>query len=189
VDGRRVAVHGQIRRVDRPSTWPWLALGAPFAALTVLLLRRRQLPQLRAATVVLGLTSVLAMAVGALGFALDSSSSGGKWAEGGNEIAFAIAGLGIVVFGSRDTRAVAGAGLGLLGLAVGVTKLPVLLHGVVLTVLPYLVARVAVALSIWSGAAAVVLGSVVFFELVGRPGRQPGRLSPRSAGPPRTPRR
>src|SRR5438034_7958241 len=31
VDGRRTRLSGEIRRVEAPSAWPWLALGLPFA--------------------------------------------------------------------------------------------------------------------------------------------------------------
>src|SRR5256885_300867 len=61
-----------------------------------------------------------------------------------------------------DTRAITGGALGLLGMAVGLSKLPVFLHGVVLSVLPSNLARAVVALTIAAGAAATCLGLVIF---------------------------
>jgi hypothetical protein len=67
-----------------------------------------------------------------------------------------------VARGKPDTRAIAGGALGLLGLAVGLSKLPVFLHGFVLSVIPSNPARVVVALTIAAGAAASCLGLVIF---------------------------
>jgi HAMP domain-containing protein len=58
------------------------------------------------------------------------------------------------------------AGLGLLALAVALTKVPVFLHGVVLSAFPATPARAAVALTIWIGAAATALGLVLFAEVL-----------------------
>jgi hypothetical protein len=51
---------------------------------------------------------------------------------------------------------------------VGLSKVPVLLHGVVLSVLPSTIARLVVVLTISAGAAATVLGLLVFEERLGR---------------------
>ena len=66
----------------------------------------------------------------------------------------------------RDAKAIAGGLLGLLALAVGLTKLPVLTHGIVLSALPGQLARLAVVVAISAGAAAAILGVVVFFHLL-----------------------
>ena len=52
--------------------------------------------------------------------------------------------------------------LGLLSVAAGATKFPVFAHGVVLSIFPPNGARLLVALTIWSGAAATALGLVVY---------------------------
>src|SRR5204863_195852 len=49
VDGRRARVTGEIWRVPAPPIWPWLVLGLPFAAATVVALRRRVMLELSAA--------------------------------------------------------------------------------------------------------------------------------------------
>jgi hypothetical protein len=59
-------------------------------------------------------------------------------------------------------RGIAGAALGILCLAGAAVNFPILLHGVVLSLFPAAAARALVALTLWSGAAAVVLGMVVF---------------------------
>jgi len=103
--------------------------------------------------------------------------------EGGNELVFALVGLAVLVRGSDDARAVAGGALGLLGLAVGLGKLPVLLHGIVLSALPGALARLAVVLAIWAGAAATALGLAVFFGLM----EAPLRTKEAGSRPPHTP--
>jgi hypothetical protein len=49
---------------------------------------------------------------------------------------------------------------------VGLSKLPALLHGIVLSALPAVAARGSVALAICAGAAAAALGMVVFFDVL-----------------------
>jgi hypothetical protein len=166
VDGERTHLGGMIQRVDAPSAWPWLALGALFAALTGILLAAR--PQLLLRTVTAGLGAVAAVATltSAIGFAVASTASHGTWVEAANETVVALVGAGFLVLGSRDARAFAGGMLGLLGLAAGLTKLPVLLHGIVLSALPGQLARVGVVLAIAAGAAAAILGLVVFFDVL-----------------------
>jgi hypothetical protein len=167
VDGSRATLGGELRRVAAPSSWPWLTLGVVVAvAVGILLAVRRQL--IRTATVLFGCAAAAATAATALGFALGSTASEGAWVEAANELVFVLVGLVFVARGSRDTQALAGGALGLLGLAVGLTKLPALLHGIVLSALPAAVARASVALAICAGAAAAVLGVVVFFDVLER---------------------
>jgi hypothetical protein len=166
VDGRRTRLEGTIQRVDAPSAWPWLALGALFAAVTGALLALRPQQLLRTACAGLGAVAAAATLTSAIGFALASTASEGTWIEGANEAVFALVGAAFIVRGSRDAKAFAGGLLGLLGLAAGLTKLPVLLHGIVLSALPGELARLAVVLAIGAGAAAAILGVVVFFDVL-----------------------
>ena len=164
VDGRRDRLTGELVRVEAPSPWPWLALGLPFVAVTAVALRRRRaLPR---AAVVLGVLAGAATIVTAAVFAFASNASQGRWIEAGNETVFALVGLAVVVRGSRSGRVIAAGALGLLALAVGLTKVPVFLHGVVLSALPATPARAVVALAIWIGAAATALGIVLFDEVL-----------------------
>src|SRR2546423_11016824 len=164
VDGRRARLAGELRRVEAPPAWPWLALGLPFVVATALLLLRRV--ALERSAIALGVLAGAATIVTAAAFAFASNASEGRWVEAGNEAVFALAGLAVIARGSRDARVTAAGALGLLALAVGVTKVPVFLHGVVLSALPGTPARVAVALTVWIGAAATALGLVLFAELL-----------------------
>ena len=91
VDGRRARLTGEIWRVEAPPPWPWLALGVPFVAATVLLLRRRRL--LEPSAVVLGAGAGAVTLVTAATFAFASNASEGRWVEAGNEAVFALVGL------------------------------------------------------------------------------------------------
>jgi hypothetical protein len=164
VDGRRTALEGTIERAATPAAWPWLVLGAAFAGLLALVLRRPTL--IRPATVWLGSLGAAAALVSATGFATASTASQGAWIEGANEAVVALVAAVVLIRGSSDARALAGGFLGLLALAVGLTKLPVFLHGIVLSALPGVLARLAVAIAIGAGAAAAILGLVVFFDVL-----------------------
>ncbi len=168
VDGRQARLDGTIRRVGRPSVVPWLAIGLAFELLTAAFLVRRRQSLLRTATIWLGAVAALATLVTAIGLAAASTASEGTWVESGNEIVLALVALGFLLRGSRDSRALAGGLVGLLAVAAGATRLPVLLHGIVLSALPGQLARTVVVLALSAGAAAAILGVVVFFDVLER---------------------
>jgi hypothetical protein len=165
VDGHRVRLAGEIWRVHVSWPWRWLAFGLPFVALALWLLTRRR-GLLRPAAVALGVSAAAGTVATAAAFALAASASGGRWVEAANEVVFALVGLGVVARGSPDARSVAGGALGLLALAVGLSKVPVFLHGVVLSGFPATLTRVAVAFTISAGAAATAIGLGVFADLL-----------------------
>jgi hypothetical protein len=176
VDGRSAELIGELERVERPPAWPWISLGLPFVLVTALLLLRRRMSWVRAAAVTLGVTSAVGMLATGAGFAFDPYGSGGKWVAGANELVFALVGIAFVVRGSREVKAIAGGALGFLGLGVGLSKIPVFLHGVVLSVLPGTIARLIVSVTIFAGAAATALGLLVFEESLDRgPGEEPSK--------------
>jgi hypothetical protein len=162
-DGRRAELRGEVTRIGRPPAWPWLAIAAAVAAAAAVLATRRRW---RTGAIALGWISAAATVVLAAGFGAGATASGGTWVEAGNELVLVLVGVAFLVFGSRDARALAGGALGLLALAVGLTALPVLLHGVVLSALPGNVARAAAAVALSAGTAAVALGLVVFFDVL-----------------------
>jgi hypothetical protein len=166
VNGVRSRLAGTLWRVRAPAALPWFVLGIPFAVATALLFLFGERRRFRVAAVSFGILSAVAAVASAAGFVFDTYSSEGKWVEAGNELAFVVVGLLLVLRGSSDTRAIAGGGLGLLGLAVGLSKIPVLLHGIVLSALPADLARVLVVLAIWAGAAATVAGLTVFTSVL-----------------------
>jgi hypothetical protein len=141
VDGSRVRIMGEIWRVHAPSPWPWFVLAVPFVVLTALLLARHR-SLLRRAAVALGVVATAGTIATAAAFALAASASEGRWVEGANELVFALVGVAVLARGSADARPIAGGGLGLLGVSVGLSKVPVLLHGVVLSAFPAALTRV-----------------------------------------------
>lgn len=175
VDGRATALHGSIWRVPAPALWPWLAFAVPVALVAlafVAAFRRR----LRFAVAAFGLLAAVATLTVIAAFTLTRTANGGRVYEGANELIFALVGLGVLARGRENARAFAATGLGLLALGVGLAKVPVLLHGVVLSSFPPTAARIAVAGAIWTGAAAAVLGLVVFFEILDEPSPAPARV-------------
>lgn len=164
VDGRSAQLTGELERVERPPAWPWIVVGLPFVLVTALLLLRRRMSSVRTAAVTLGVTSAVGMVATAAGFAFDSYGSGGKWVAAANELVFALVGIAFIVRGSGQVKAIAGGALGLLGLSVGLSKIPVFLHSVVLSVLPGTIARLIVSVTIFAGASATALGLLVFEE-------------------------
>jgi len=173
VDGRRTHLEGEVWRLKAPSVWLWILLGLPFLIVVAPLLALRPMRWVRRGAVALGLASAVGLVATGAGFAFDSYASEGKWVEAGNELVFALVGLLVLMRGKPDTRAIAGGALGLLGLGVGVSKLPVFEHGLVLSVLPSNVARTVVAFTIATGAAATALGLVVFAAAVEAPEEEP----------------
>jgi hypothetical protein len=168
VDGRPAELSGEIWRVPAPRLWPWLLLGIPFAlAVPAILLRGRA--HVRPAVVILGSIAAASVFTTAAAFALAGNATEGRWFESATEVVFALVGTIVLVRGTRNAQALAAGGLGLLAFAVGLSKLPVLLHGVVLSAFSPTVTRAAVAVAIWAGAAASALGLVVFFEVLEEP--------------------
>jgi hypothetical protein len=166
VDGRRARLSGELLYVGAPPLWPWLALGVPFVLGAALLLRRRRPQELESAAIVLGLLVTASIVATAGGFAFDANASEGRWVEAADEVVFAAVALTVVARGRRHTRALAAGALGLLGLAVAVSKVAVFTHGVVLSLLPEEAARIAVALMLWSSAAATALGAAAFVDVL-----------------------
>jgi hypothetical protein len=182
VDGRRVRLEGEIWRVPAPTPWPWLALGLPFVVLSAVVLARKRSLRRPAAGCVRCVAAPGTVAT-ATAFALSSSASAGRWVEGANELAFVLVGLAVVARGSSDARSITGGALGLLALWAGLSKVPVFLHGVVVSALPATLARGSVALTISAAVAATAVGLAVFFDLLEPehestlPGGQLGRHS------------
>jgi hypothetical protein len=164
----RVPAHlsGTVRRVSPPPAWPWLVLGCLFAAAAALVVALRSRGMLRSATVAFAWIAAGACVASAIGFAASSTASEQAWVESGTEIAFVLLGAAFLVRGSRYSRALSGALLGVFALSIGLTSIPVLLHGLVLSALPGDVARSAVALAIFAGGAAVICGAFVLFDVL-----------------------
>jgi hypothetical protein len=165
VDRHPTQLEGELWRVRAPVWWPWLVMGVPFALVSLLLFFGRR-SAVRWAAAAFGLVAGAGLTASGAGFAFDTYASGGKWIELGNELAFVVVGIIVIVRGSPNARGIAGGSLGLLGLAAGAIAFPVLLHGVVLSIFPPDGARALVALTIWSGAAATALGLFTFEDML-----------------------
>jgi hypothetical protein len=166
IDGRAAQVTGDVWREPAPSLWPWVGLGLSFIGITVALLIARRPTLIRTAAIGLGAFAGVMMVASIAGFALDANAAAPTYVEGGNEIVLAVVGFAFLCRGSLDARAMAGGALGLLALAVGLTKLPTLLNGIVLSALPGAAARAGVVLMLSAGAAATVFGLVVFYDVL-----------------------
>jgi hypothetical protein len=164
VDGRRTSLEGELWRVHSPAWWPWLLIGVPFVLVSLLLFfwRRSAVPLAAAA---LGIGAAAGTMTSGTGFAVDPNASSGEWLQVGGELAFVLVGVAVITRGSPVTRGIAGGALGLLGIWVGLATYPVLVHGVVLSTFPPTVARVLVVLTVWSAAAALALGLVVYRDI------------------------
>jgi hypothetical protein len=190
-DGARAQLGGEIWRIHRPALWYWIVLGVPVVAATLLLYSFRR-PLLEPAAVSLGVLAAAATIAIAVGFAAHGGAAEARVVEGANEVVFALIGLAVLARGPRSARLGAAAGLGLLGVFVGLTKVSVLLQGAVLAAIPANAACVAVALALWAGVAAAIVGGALFFADIFDTGkRAPIRLvggQRRRAGPGAPPR-
>jgi hypothetical protein len=133
------------------------------SATALLLNLRRSL--LRRGGIVFGAVSAVLTIFTAAAFALATSASAGRWIEGANELAFALAGVAVLVWGPAGARPIAGGALGLLAVWVGVSKVSVFAHGVVLSALPATLSRVLVVCTLSAGAVAIAAGLAMFASL------------------------
>lgn len=151
VDGRLTAIEGVTTRLPHPAVWPWILLLAAVSATA-----------LRATPAMLGITSSVAAVVVALTFVASAYADPGTWIAGVDELFFIAAGLGVLRFGPPVARLPSAAWLGLVGLAVGLSKGQVFLHALVLSALPGTVVRLAAAVAIGAGLAAAVAACVSY---------------------------
>ena len=158
VDGRRSAITGVVWRVPRPSWWLWLAAAIAVAAAAVGAGLRAGPERLQTWSVALGAVAATCAVVAAAGFSLSEYASPGTWIESADEAIFALAGAAVLAWGPRAARAAAGGGLGLLALAVGLSKGAVFLHAVVLSALPGSMCRALVLVAVAAGSAAAAAG-------------------------------
>ena len=172
VDGRREAITGEVWRVPSPALLPWLLIVVTLLALAVGLALRAAPLRLQTLCVACGLCSAASAIVAAAGFALSTYASPGTWIAGVDELLFAVAGAGVLAWGPRAARAAAGAGLGLLGLAVGLSRGAIFLHGSVLSALPGTATRLVVSLAVATGTAAAVAGGLHYARLEELPRRR-----------------
>jgi hypothetical protein len=161
VDGHRGALTGTLHRFPAPPLWPWLTILACFvAAGAFVFVRRRDV--LRPAATTLAVLAAVSSIIVALAFALDAYASAGTWIAGVDELIFLAVGLYVLRRGPRHLHVAAAVGLGLLGLAIGLSKGAVFLHPIVLAVLPGTVTRLVVIIAVGAGIAGGALGCALY---------------------------
>ena len=164
VDGRRSELDGTLRRLPKPASWPWLAtLGVSLAAVVLLLLRRPSEDAGRAA-VSLALIASAASFVIAVAFSFDAYASPGTWIASFDELFFLAIGVWFLLRGPERWRGLTAIGVGLLAMAVGISKGAIFFHPIVLAVLPGTLTRLAVIVAVDGGLAAAILAGASFSE-------------------------
>jgi hypothetical protein len=161
VDGRPSHLVGELHRFAAPALWPWLVLLGCFgAAGWVVMVRRRDL--LRGAAIGFAVAAAAASIVVALAFAFDAYASPGTWIAGVDELFFLAIGLYVLRRGPRHLHVAAAVGLGLLGLAIGISKGAIFLHPIVLAILPGDLMRLIVVVAVGAGIVGGALGCALY---------------------------
>jgi len=151
VDGLRTELTGTTTKLAHPALWPWL-LGVALILLAAV----------RISPSALGIGSAAAAVVVAVAFMLSAYADPGTWIAGVDEFFFIAAGLGVLRWGPPAARLPSALWLGLVGLAVGLSKGQVFLHALVLSALPGTVVRLGATVAIGAGLAATVTGCVAY---------------------------
>jgi hypothetical protein len=157
VDGRAEKLEGTFTRVARPPLWPWLAAG--LVALVAVSAFARAAPRRRPATAsafaAIAATGALAASTAfATGDAITRSA---QWIEVASAALLAVLAAAALLFGNRSLRTWTAMVVGVVASAVALGSLGVFRHGVVVSSLPAVLARLATAVALFGGAAAVVL--------------------------------
>ena len=157
LDGRRAKLTGTFTRVARPPLWPWLTAGliglAGIGVFTRLLPGRR----VEAATAIAVLAAVGALTASAAFATGDAIARRTQWIEVGAAALLAALAAAALVLGDRSLRTWAAMVVGVVAAALGLGSLSVFWHGVVISSLPAMLARLATAVALLGGTAAVVL--------------------------------
>jgi hypothetical protein len=135
-------------------------LGCFVAAGWAVMVRRRDL--LRGAAIGFAVAAAAASIVVALAFAFDAYASPGTWIAGVDELFFLAIGLYVLRRGPRHLHVAAAVGLGLLGLAIGISKGAIFLHPIVLAILPGDLMRLIVVVAVGAGIVGGALGCALY---------------------------
>ena len=161
VDGQRAHLRGELHRFPAPPLWPWLVILACFVAVGAFVFTRRR-DRLRAAAIGFAAAATAASIMVALAFALDAYASPGTWIAGADELIFLAVGVWVLRRGPRHLHVAAAVGLGLLGLAIGVSKGAIFFHPIVLSVLPGTLTRLTVIVAVGAGVTGGALGCALY---------------------------
>ena len=163
LSGRRAAISGSFFRVARPRTWPWIAAGLALLAAVAVVVRSHRL---RARlTIGLGVSGGLAALAAVTTFAVRDAPTGGvAWLQVSTGLGLALV-LGVLLARLRGRSRVRAAGaVGAIGAVVSASSLSVFWHGVVISALPALLARLVCGLALVCGAAGAVLSFLPDFD-------------------------
>jgi hypothetical protein len=161
VDGQRALLRGELHRLPAPLLWPWLAILASFFVAGAFVLTRGR-ETLRPAAIAFAALATVASVIVALAFALDAYASPGTWIAGADELIFLAVGLWVLRRGPDHLHVAAAIGLGLLGLAIGISKGAIFLHPIVLAVLPGTMMRLVVVAAVGAGIVGGALGGALY---------------------------
>jgi hypothetical protein len=159
VDGRRVELTGTLVRLRRPALWPWAIVVVCLLVAGALLPLRRGAKAVRSGAIAAAVVACAAAAEIAVVFALDRYASPGTWIAGGDELVLLAVGVGVLVWAPRQAQMPVAVGLGLLSVAVGVSKGAAFLHGGVLS-LAAGATRPMLSIALGAGCAATICGCV-----------------------------
>ena len=101
----------------------------------------------------------------AFAFSLDAYASPGTWIASFDESFFMAIGIWALLRGPQRWRGVAAIGVGLLAMAVGISKGAIFFHPIVIAVLQGTLTRLAVIIAVVSGLAASILGATSYSEM------------------------
>jgi hypothetical protein len=155
IDGRAARLSGTFERVPRPALWPWL-LGA-LGVFALVALAGRRLPRPELAASLAGVAAAAALAATTAFATGDAIARRAQWLEVASAVALALVAAASLVVGDRRLRIWAAMVVGIVAASLGLGSLGVFFHGVVISSLPAVVARLATGLAVVGGAAAAVL--------------------------------
>jgi uncharacterized membrane protein YidH (DUF202 family) len=130
----------------------------------VLFLFLRPLKDARRVAAAVALIAAGASVVVAFVFSLDAYASPGTWIASFDEVFFIAIGVWAVLRGPLRWRGLAVIGIGLLAVAVGISKGAIFFHPIVLAVLPGTLTRLAVVVAVLGGVAASILGGASYSD-------------------------
>jgi hypothetical protein len=157
LDGRSARLTGTFTRVAPPPLWPWLVAGLVAVGALVALGHIAKPRRAEAAAALAGVAAGAALAASTAFATGDAIARRTQWIEVASAALLAVLALGALVFGDRSLRTWAAMVVGVVAAALGLGSLGVFTHGVVISSLPAIVARLATAVALVGGSAAVVL--------------------------------
>lgn len=161
VDGHAARLGGTFTRVGRPSLWPWLVTGILVAAAVAAFAHVQPRRRAEEAAAVAAVAAVAALAASAAFATGDAIAKPTEWLDVGAAAFLALLAGTALLLRRRGLRTWAATIVGVVAAAIGLGSLSVFRHGVVISSLPASIARLATAVALVGGAAAVVLAVTV----------------------------